>query len=132
VRSLSLAARYTAFAALSIAVNIATQVLSTHIYSGKLSIPISILLGTGTGLVTKYLLDKRFIFAYQTRSYRHEAKTFVLYTIMGLVTTVIFWGTEYAFHLMFASDAMRYFGGIVGLFIGYLIKYQLDRALVFR
>ena len=50
---------------------------------------------------------------------------------MGVFTTAIFWGTEYAFHLIFTTDAMRYIGGVLGLTIGYYIKYQLDKRFVF-
>ena len=50
---------------------------------------------------------------------------------MGSVTTIIFWCTEYLFHLIFTADFMRYAGAIVGLSIGYYIKYQLDRRFVF-
>ena len=48
-----------------------------------------------------------------------------------MVTTLVFWGTEFAFHLAFQTDAMRYLGGVIGLVIGYAIKYQLDKRYVF-
>lgn len=122
---------YSAFAALSIAVNIGSQALAMAVYAGAGAIALSMAFGTGTGLVCKYILDKRFVFAHQSRDGKHEAQTFVLYTIMGLVTTVIFWGTEAAFHFAFESDSMRYVGGILGLCIGYFVKYQLDARFVF-
>ena len=50
---------------------------------------------------------------------------------MGVVTTLIFWGTEYAFHLIYDTDLMRYVGGIVGLAVGFYVKYQLDKKYVF-
>ena len=50
---------------------------------------------------------------------------------MGVFTSAIFWGTEYAFHLIFAGDFMRYVGGVLGLTIGYYVKYQLDKRFVF-
>ena len=34
---------------------------------------------------------------------------------MGIITTLLFWGTEYAFHLIYNTDEMRYVGGIIGL-----------------
>lgn len=122
---------YSTFAALSIAVNIASQALAMAVYSGPWAVALSIAFGTGTGLICKYILDKRFVFAHQSRDSRHEAKTFILYTVMGLATTVVFWGTEAVFHFLFDSDAMRYVGGAIGLSIGYLIKYQLDARYVF-
>lgn len=122
---------YAAFAALSIAVNIGTQALVMSLYGGPGAIFISMVFGTGAGLVCKYILDKRYIFEHQSRDTRQEATTFALYTVMGLATTAVFWGTEYAFHFLFASDTMRYVGGIIGLTVGYLAKYWLDARFVF-
>jgi positive regulator of sigma E activity len=50
---------------------------------------------------------------------------------MGVFTTLIFWLTEYAFHLVFLTDEMRYIGAILGLSVGYYVKYQLDKRFVF-
>ena len=44
----------------------------------------------------------------------------------------IFWGLEFGFNWVFHTKEMRYLGGIIGLAIGYLIKYQLDKRFVFR
>lgn len=50
---------------------------------------------------------------------------------MGLVTTLLFWITEYTFDLWFATKTMRYVGAVIGLSIGYVAKYQLDKKYVF-
>jgi len=123
---------YSAFAALSIAVNIGAQIVTIELYRGLYAIGLSMAVGTGAGLITKYVLDKIFIFKHQTSGAAHEARTFGLYTLMGGVTTAVFWGTEYIFHLIFATDALRYLGGVIGLIIGYIIKYALDKRFVFR
>ncbi len=123
---------YTFFAIIATTANLASQLLVVTLYSGSHSIFASILLGTSFGLITKYYLDKRFIFAYQTTNRIHNSKIFGLYTMTGIVTTVIFWGTEFGFNFYFKSDQMRYLGGAIGLAIGYLIKYQLDKRYVFR
>jgi putative flippase GtrA len=62
----------------------------------------------------------------------HDTQTFALYTIMGLLTTVVFWGFEWGFHWAFETKEMRYLGGVIGLAIGYLIKYHLDKRFVFK
>lgn len=126
-----IAALYALFATMSIAVNIGTQACFLAVYGGPFAIPCSVGFGTLTGLVAKYLLDKRWIFAHTSRDKTHEAQTFFLYGTMGVVTTGVFWGTEYAFDRMFQSDAMRYVGGVLGLAVGYLLKYFLDRRYVF-
>lgn len=126
-----IAVLYSLFAALSIAVNIGTQILVVATLD-RWAIPASILAGTATGLVTKYLLDKRWIFSHVSTDGLHEARTFLLYTAMGVLTTFVFWGTEYLFHILFHGDGMRYLGGVLGLVAGYVGKYRLDSRFVFR
>ena len=40
-----------------------------------------------TGLISKYCLDKKFIFAFVTRSQRHNLRTFIAYAVTGVLTT---------------------------------------------
>jgi len=122
---------YSAFASLSTLVNIGSQILFLLIYSGSYSIQISIFVGTLVGLPLRYFLEKRFIFSFESDNLTHDGKLFALYSFMGIFTTVIFWGTEWAFHILFSSDFMRYVGAILGLAVGYYIKYQLDKRFVF-
>jgi putative flippase GtrA len=92
-----------------------------------------VLCGTAAGLIVKYILDKRYIFNFTTHSLEHNTKIFALYSTMGILTTAIFWAFEFIFHLIFNESAtLRYLGGAVGLAIGYFIKYQLDKNLVFK
>lgn len=119
------------FAVFSIAINIGFQVLSTWAYKGAYSIEISILVGTAVGLPLRYFLEKRYIFNFTSQNLIHDARLFVFYSAMGVITTFIFWGTEYAFHLVYETDFMRYIGGIIGLAFGFFIKYQLDKKYVF-
>ncbi len=88
--------------------------------------------GTGVGLVVKYILDKRFIFRFTARNAKHDGQTFLLYTVMGLATTVIAWGFELEFEELFRSREMSLVGGVIGLIIGYFAKYHLDKRFVFR
>ena len=126
-----IAVLYTLFAALSTAINIGSQMLSIWIYEGPLSVEISILVGTAMGLPLRYFLEKRYIFNFTSKNLVHDGKLFVFYSAMGVITTLIFWGTEYAFHLVYDTDIMRYLGGIIGLSIGFYVKYQLDKKYVF-
>ena len=122
---------YTLFAVLSTAINIGSQMLSIWIYKGPLSVETSILVGTSMGLPLRYFLEKRYIFNFTSKNLVHDGKLFIFYSAMGVITTLIFWGTEYAFHLMYDTDVMRYLGGIIGLSIGFYVKYQLDKKYVF-
>lgn len=121
---------YIIFALIATSVNIGTQDLVIRAYGGAFDILISIIVGTGAGLVVKYILDKRYIFRFHAHNIAHDAQTFALYTVMGLATTVVFWGFEFGFHHIFETKEMRYLGG--GLAIGYLLKYHLDEYYVFR
>jgi len=124
--------RYTLFAIIATAANIGAQDLVIRNYDGTLDILTSVIIGTGVGLVVKYILDKRYIFRFTARSVTHDTQTFALYTFMGLATTLIFWGFEFSFHHLFETKEMRYLGGVIGLAIGYLTKYHLDNRYVFR
>ncbi len=128
----NLIAKYVMFAVIATAANIGVQDLVIRTYNGAFAILASVIVGTGVGLLVKYLLDKRYIFRFRARSVGHDTKTFALYTVMGLVTTVIFWGFEFGFHHIFETKEMRYLGGVIGLAIGYLTKYHLDKRYVFR
>ncbi|HVN43162.1 MAG TPA: GtrA family protein [Steroidobacteraceae bacterium] len=122
---------YVVFAALAILVNLLSQALVVAVYSGPRAVELSVLAGTGTGLLVKYVLDKRYIFAFASRSLFHDSRLFTLYAFTGVFTTAIFWGCEFAFQRLYATDAMRYIGGAIGLTLGYLIKYRLDKRFVF-
>lgn len=127
-----LAINYFIFAIIATVANICTQDLFVRAYGGRFDILASVIVGTGVGLVVKYILDKKYIFRFRARSVAHDTHTFILYTAMGLATTVIFWGFEFGFHHLFQTREMRYLGGATGLAIGYVVKYQLDKRYVFR
>ena len=132
IDSFRLAMLYTAFAIVATLCNILAQDICNYLYSGDFSILISIIIGTGFGLVVKYILDKKYIFQYKTKTVGHNRQIFFLYTIMGILTTMIFWGFEFGFHYIFETKEMRYLGGILGLMIGYICKYYLDKRYVFK
>ena len=94
---------YTAFAIVATLCNILAQVICNYLYSGDFSILISIIMGTGFGLVVKYILDKKYIFQYKTETAGHNRHIFFLYTVMGILTTFIFWGFEFGFHYIFET-----------------------------
>lgn len=129
---MELAIRYTIFALLSTAANIAAQDGAIRLYDGAYGLLSSMVVGTAVGLVVKYLLDKRYIFGVRAKSLVHDGRMFALYSLMGVATTAIFWGFEFTFHFVFDDKAMRYLGGVIGLAIGYWVKYRLDKRYVFQ
>ncbi|MDQ7976011.1 GtrA family protein [Paraburkholderia sp. SARCC-3016] len=122
---------YALFALISMAANLVSQKIAWHIYDGPFSIPLAVCIGTGVGLIVKYALDKGWIFRYEHRSVAHGIETFMRYVVMGLATTTIFWVMEFAAQVIFNSETARLAGGALGLTLGYIAKYQLDKRFVF-
>lgn len=126
------ALKYCLFAAVATILNLLSQFVVFSIYTGVGSLYLGIFCGTAAGLVSKYILDKKYVFDYQSNSNADELRNFSLYSLFGIVTTLIFWGTEVLFDALSQNPNSRYAGAVVGLGIGYLIKYQLDKHYVFN
>lgn len=124
--------RYIIFAIISTLVNLGFQFISFFIYTGFLDIYVAMFFGTLAGLVLKYILDKKYIFYHKPKSKKDDGKKFILYSFMGVFTTFIFWGFELWFDFMFEDEAAKYVGAVVGLSIGYIVKYFLDKKFVFK
>jgi putative flippase GtrA len=123
---------YALVSALATAANIGTQAVSMWVYSGASAVALSVLLGTAMGFPIKYVLEKKHVFAFKADNLGHDTRLFILYGFMGVFTTAIFWGIEFAFHRLFGTDGMRYLGGALGLTVGSYIKYHLDKRFVFK
>ena len=123
--------RYTVFAVIATLANLATQRVVLTGGETALWFMAAVAAGTLVGLVVKYVLDKRWIFADTSTGVKAHGRKFSLYTAMGLITTAIFWGAETAFWLIWQTDAMRELGAVLGLSVGYVVKYNLDRRFVF-
>jgi putative flippase GtrA len=127
-----IAFRYVLFAIISTLVNLLFQYLSFMLYDGFLALYVAMFFGTLAGLVLKYILDKKYIFFHTPKSKKDDGKKFVLYSLMGVFTTFIFWGFEIAFDALLAFENAKYLGALLGLSIGYIVKYQLDKKFVFK
>ncbi|MEM1386072.1 MAG: GtrA family protein [Pseudomonadota bacterium] len=99
--------------------------------SKELALVPAILVGTIVGLLVKYPLDKRYIFFDTSRGAKAQSERFALYTATAVFTTLVFWGMEITFWLIWLSDFMREVGAVLGLTIGYVAKFQLDKRFVF-
>lgn len=126
------AIKYALFAAVSILVNLLFQYLGFLLYSGAFALYVAMSLGTLVGLVTKYVLDKQFIFDFQPKNSLHDAKHFFYYSVTGGFTTALFWAFEIGADLAFDNSAAKYVGALLGLTVGYTCKYFLDSRFVFR
>jgi putative flippase GtrA len=128
---MTIAIKYILFAILATGINIGAQYISLSIYSERYSIYLAMFWGTIAGLIVKYILDKKYIFQFQTKTIKEDSSKFFLYSIMGVLTTLIFWGFELTFNFLLSFDSGKYVGAVIGLSIGYLTKYQLDKKYVF-
>lgn len=126
---LALLFSYTAFAAIAVLANLASQRVIMAAFADAYGVALAG--GTIVGLAVKYVLDKRWIFAGATHASKGRAGTFGLYATTGVVTTAIFWGFETAAWLIWQTHPAREAGAVAGLALGYIVKYQLDRRYVF-
>jgi putative flippase GtrA len=124
--------RYSIFAVIATVANLLTQRLvlafgtSTVLFAGAVAV------GTLVGLIVKYILDKQWIFYDGSTGVKAHGEKFTLYTVMGTITTAMFWGLETTFWYIWKTDLMREIGAIIGLTIGYVFKYNLDKRFVFK
>lgn len=122
---------YVTFAFISSGINLSFQHVVFFLLHGWATLYVALFVGTLAGLVTKYMLDKKWIFHYQAGNKKEDLHKFGLYSLMGVFTTIIFMGTEMAFYHMFSFKGSQYIGGALGLTVGYALKYQLDKKFVF-
>ncbi len=123
---------YIYFSLIAISINIFSQYIVFTILEGDDAIYIAILVGTLLGLITKYILDKIYIFKYKVENLYDYSKNFSMYMFTGIFTTMIFWIFEYSFYILFDNSIAKYIGAIIGLTIGYTVKYVLDKRFVFK
>ncbi|MGK9055396.1 GtrA family protein [Neorhizobium petrolearium] len=128
---MSLFIRYVIFAVVSTLVNFAVQ--ETVVRTAPIEpLMLSILAGTIAGFAVKYVLDKKWIFYDVYTSHAGEARKVALYGLFSVLTTIIFWSFEIACWTMWETNSAKYAGGALGLAIGYVSKYTLDRRFVFQ
>lgn len=121
---------YALFCALAIGVNLGLQWGAVR-WLGMSYWP-ALLIGTGGGLLFKYVLDRNYIFDARGAVVSKDASRFILYAGFGALTTAIFWSAEWLGHRYLSGEGGRYLGGALGLCIGYGLKYWMDSRWVFR
>lgn len=119
---------YVVCVAIASGVNLAMQELSMWFWP---QILLALLVGTVGGLLTKYVLVKKYTFAFKAQDHKHEARTFLLYSFLGVFATLTFWGIELGFHYYLEFEGSRQVGAVIGLVVASYIKFLMDRDLVF-
>ena len=128
---MSIGFKYILFAILATTVNIFFQYLSFLLIEHKYELYIAMLNGTILGMILKYYLDKNFIFYYVKKEFNNK-NIFLLYIFTSIFTTIIFWAIELWFSYYVNITYSEYLGALVGLTLGYSLKYILDKHLVFN
>ena len=126
--------RYVAFAILATACNLFVQrIVFTvlHELIAPVALVTALIAGTVVGLLIKYWLDSRWIFPLDHRLGKSDRVQFVRYSLTGLFTTGLFWISESVFWILTNDHFWREVGAIIGLAVGYAVKFQLDRKYVF-
>ncbi len=125
--------RYVAFAVIATLANLGTQRLVFWAFGDSaVWFLVAMAAGTGVGLVLKFVADAIWIFDAAPVSVRQGGGQFLLYTLTGVVTTLLFWVTETVAWVWFETDTAREIGAVLGLAMGYTLKFQLDKRFVFR
>ncbi|HZH52826.1 MAG TPA: GtrA family protein [Microvirga sp.] len=123
--------RYVLFAVIATLANLLTQEAVIRV-APVAPLSLSILMGTAAGFFLKYLLDKKWVFDDGFHGHRQELRKITLYGAFSVLTTLVFWGFEVAFWLIWRTDFAKYSGAVLGLAIGYAAKFVLDRTFVFK
>ena len=121
--------KYIVFAILAMAANLMVQRAVFSLWPYSEPIAVALVVGTVIGLWVKYWLDVHWIF-YAVRP-DFDAAQFVRYALTGVVTTLIFWGAEFGGWYWSRDHLIREIAAILGLSVGYYMKYRLDRRYVF-
>ena len=140
---------YMVFAALSIILNIGSQYIlrvilqilipnfaNQKLLSFEYWFLISLGFGTVIGFLFKFIVDKFIVFEEKLTNdkiadLQKTTKQITLYFTFAIFTTMIFWGFEFSFKF-FLPGNWYLIGGLVGLIIGYSVKFLLDREFVFK
>ncbi|MCB5175734.1 GtrA family protein [Microvirga sp. SM9] len=123
--------RYVLFAVIATLANLVTQEAVIRV-APVAPLALSIFMGTAIGFVLKYLLDKKWVFDDGFHGHRQEFQKITLYGAFSVLTTLVFWGFEVTFWMIWRTDFAKYTGAVLGLAIGYAAKFALDRTYVFK
>jgi putative flippase GtrA len=128
---MSQGAAYVLSALASTLVNLAVQEACRRIASGE-ALAVPLLAGTAAGFFVKYAMDKRLVFSDPYADLASEFRKVFLSGLFSVATTLVFWGAEIVFWMAWRTHEAKYAGAVLGLTVGYVAKFGLDRVYVFR
>ncbi len=98
--------RYVLFAVVATLANLITQEAVIR-FAPVAPLTLSILMGTAAGFVLKYGLDKKWVFEDDYGGHRQELQKITLYGAFSVLTTLVFWGFEVAFWMIWQTDLAK-------------------------
>lgn len=136
---------YIAFAFISIVINISVQIIAEVMMSifdidffqqiiyGNITygLGLKVLCATIVAFLFKFLIDKRFIFQNKKDGITKNISQLLVYGFFAIFTTLIFWGTVFIFKLFLEKIIWEIVGSLIGLSVGYTLKFFLDKKFVF-
>jgi putative flippase GtrA len=123
--------RYVTFAIVAGLTNIGAQEIFVRALP-LAPIMASIFSGTVLGFFVKYLLEKRWVFLDEFGDHIAETRKIILYGVLGVGTTALFWVIELGFWYSLQTIEAKYVGAAIGLALANWIKFHLSKRYVFR
>ncbi|MEM7710344.1 MAG: GtrA family protein [Pseudomonadota bacterium] len=123
--------RYVLAAVVSILANLLTQEATSQALPLQ-PLMVAIVAGTLVGFGVKHVCDKLWTFREAYTTPLGEVRRVTVSGLFSVLTTLVFWGFELGFYAIWQTDTAKYLGAVLGLTIGYVIKYALDRRHVFQ
>lgn len=123
---------YLLFGFLASALNIGSQAISFY-FMGRdtQDVFIAMVVGTAVGFVFKYYVDKKVIFKHTSITVSMEGVVALKYTLFSILTTLVYILFEMFAHTYFEHCCKEEVGAALGLLVGYIIKYYLDKHYTF-
>lgn len=132
--------RYLIFAAIAIALNMLVFSAAKFILEQLFNYPdfaviikyTAKLMGIASGFMLKYILDKKYVFNDSKGTLQEEAQKVGIYGLLSIFTTLLLFVISEGVERIIDWKYEVYAGWLIGLIIGYLLKYFLDKRFVFK
>ena len=122
--------KYILFAIFATIANLLTQRIILSFFQTTFFL-LAIFLGTLVGLIIKFFLDKTFIFFDKSKISKKLGKSLVFILQMGFFQQLFLGNRVYILDNL-ENRKHEEIGAVIGLSIGYIIKYKLDKKYVFN
>jgi len=129
--------KYMAYSFLTLILNIGIQSITLNITGRSTeAVILAIVVATVVSFVVKFFIDKNIIFKTKKGHQNERRKQVLLYAVFSIGTTLIYILVEMIFHFSFDSadlyEKKEEIGAIIGLLMGYSIKYIVDMKITFK